>query len=135
MPSRPTSIRIFGALMLVQGLTALATVPLTYAQEPGSLPMVLMAMYAIGYYLCFWFMIARRANAIALWFYVGLSLLDLPMTIVFWEEYTAPGTLHLALSLANLALELASVALLLCTDARTWVHARGQVPDHRDIFG
>lgn len=135
MSPRPPSIRIFGWLLLVATLVAIVSLPPAYALDHDTRSALLMLMKVAGYNLCFWYMIARRANMIALWLYVSLTLLSVPLLALSWDEFAKPGRAYLALVVVNLALELAAAGILFRRDAREWLRARGRLPDHEDIFG
>ncbi|MBT0668928.1 hypothetical protein HT136_11170 [Novosphingobium profundi] len=143
MSPRPTSIRIFGWLLLAATLVALTTLvvfaPVLRAQALAlgfAAAGPLLAMFWVcGYNLCFWYAVARRASRVSAWIFSGLTAFSLVTMVIDRAAYIALGWGYvLPTGLATL-LQIAAVAMLYRGDAQGWLKARGRLPDHADIFG
>lgn len=143
----PVSIKAFGWLMAAASLGAIGQLFFYYPvhtlwqflQAPETaLSLVLGVMQALGYNLLFWYLIVRRANRIAAWIYTALTILWIGLMAYQWRAYLpAEGTSDIgpALVLSVMAMHAVAAAVLYFPAAREWLRMRGQIPDHREIFG
>ncbi|MBH0111407.1 hypothetical protein I5E68_00390 [Novosphingobium sp. YJ-S2-02] len=145
MRAKPPVLRVFEALVVLAALASLAImvawyeVLVTEAQRMGGSAYVplLTIMFSMGYFLCFWFAVARRASRVAYWIFFGLAFLGLVPHVADWQAFTAEGA-ERAYAFSTLAAQFVHVAaacVMLVPEGQRWLSRRGTgEPDAADVF-
>ncbi|MCT2401344.1 hypothetical protein [Novosphingobium mangrovi (ex Huang et al. 2023)] len=140
---RPPSIRMFGYLIFGATVISVGLLLIYYgelradalSQGRSAASPLLAVMWVIGYNLCFWVAIARRASNIARWLLLGLTALGLLNQFLEYDSYLRLGSFYLATTVVASLVQIAAVAILFRRDAAHWLCNRGTMePDEAEIF-